>query len=127
MIDFDSDAFLFDNVVEREPSENDDRDTSFLLQISLLYMIWRSIIDNRFLLLQQFWLQNGKPGGSPKEGRERVQARMMIQLASTDAACTKRVKHVWKEMINTTLRDKDTHFDRLDAYVDFRIVDTGAP
>lgn len=51
----------------------------------------------------------------------------MTQLASTDKACTERVERVWQEMISTTLRDKDKQFTSLDEYVDFRIVDTGAP
>lgn len=51
----------------------------------------------------------------------------MTQLASVDKACTERVKRVWKEMITTTLSDKDKQFASLDEYVDFRIVDTGAP
>jgi len=51
----------------------------------------------------------------------------MTQLTSTDKVCTQRVKHVWTEMLTTTLRDKDREFASLEDYVDFRIVDTGAP
>jgi hypothetical protein len=60
-------------------------------------------------------------------GKTQIQAKMMMQLASTDKACTERVKRVWQEMITTTLCDKDKQFASLDKYVDFRIVDTGAP
>jgi hypothetical protein len=52
---------------------------------------------------------------------------MMTQLASIDKACTERVKNVWKEMITTTLRDKDKWFTDLEEYVNFRMIDTGAP
>jgi len=52
---------------------------------------------------------------------------MMTQLSSMDRACAERVKRVWKEMLSTTLRDKDKVFDSLEKYVDFRIIDTGAP
>lgn len=51
----------------------------------------------------------------------------MTQLASVDKACTERVQHVWKEMLATTLRDKDKCFIDLEEYVDFRMVDAGAP
>jgi hypothetical protein len=52
---------------------------------------------------------------------------MMTQLESTDKACTERIKYVWHEMLSTTLRDKDKQFASLEEYVDFRIIDTGAP
>jgi hypothetical protein len=56
-----------------------------------------------------------------------MQAKMVLQLMNTDEVCTERVMGVWKTMISTTLRDKDKEFSSLDEYVDFRIVDTGAP
>lgn len=52
---------------------------------------------------------------------------MMLKLFSTDEQCAQRVKRVWKEMINTTLRCKDDSFNTLEDYVNFRIIDTGAP
>lgn len=52
---------------------------------------------------------------------------MMTQLTATDKACAQRVKRVWQEMLSTTLRDKDRQFMSLEDYVDFRIIDTGAP
>jgi hypothetical protein len=33
----------------------------------------------------------------------------------------------WKTMLSTTLRDKSKDFADLDEYLDFRIIDTGAP
>jgi hypothetical protein len=44
-----------------------------------------------------------------------------------DDSCTERVKRVWKEMITTTLQDKDKCFTTLEEYVNFRMIDTGAP
>lgn len=64
---------------------------------------------------------------NPALGKTQIQAKMMMQLGSTDRECTKRVKLVWEEMLTTTLRDKDRDFASLEDYVDFRIVDTGAP
>jgi hypothetical protein len=64
---------------------------------------------------------------NPALGKTQIQAKMMTQLAMTDKACTERIKFVWQEMLSTTLRDKDKNFDSLEQYVDFRIVDTGAP
>jgi hypothetical protein len=51
----------------------------------------------------------------------------MTQLTSMDKVCTERIKHVWKEMVSTTLQHKDKQFASLEEYVDFRIIDTGAP
>jgi hypothetical protein len=64
---------------------------------------------------------------NPALGRTQIQAKIMTQLASIDKSCTERVKNVWKEMITITLRDKDKCFTDLEGYVDFRMVDTGAP
>jgi hypothetical protein len=52
---------------------------------------------------------------------------MVLELTTTDKKCAERVMDVWKTMISTTLRDKEKHFSSLEEYVDFRIVDTGAP
>ncbi|CAN9134015.1 unnamed protein product [Alternaria alternata] len=64
---------------------------------------------------------------NPALGKTQIQAKIMIQLASIDHACTERVKSVWKEMIDTTLRDKNKCFTHLEEYVNFRMIDTGAP
>lgn len=52
---------------------------------------------------------------------------MAVQLADTDSKCAERVISVWESMLKTTLRDKTCDFDTLDDYLDFRIIDTGAP
>jgi hypothetical protein len=62
-----------------------------------------------------------------KEGRKQIQAKMMLGLTSTDKACAERVMEVWKTMLSTTLRDKSKDFATLEEYLDFRIIDTGAP
>jgi hypothetical protein len=64
---------------------------------------------------------------NPKLKRQQIQAKMILNLTKFDAACTQRVMDVWKTMISTTLREKDKSFSTLEEYVDFRIVDTGAP
>jgi hypothetical protein len=64
---------------------------------------------------------------SPELGRKQIQAKMMMQLTAVDEERAKHVERKWREMIATTLRYKDTHFDTLAKYVEFRIVDTGAP
>jgi hypothetical protein len=56
-----------------------------------------------------------------------MQAKMILELTSIDKACSERILNVWKTMISTTLRDKEKEFQSLEEYVDFRIVDTGAP
>jgi hypothetical protein len=62
-----------------------------------------------------------------ESGRKQIQAKMMLQLASTDKTAAKRVTDVWKVMLSTTLRDKSRAVGSLDEYLHFRIVDTGAP
>lgn len=52
---------------------------------------------------------------------------MMVQLMSTDKICAQRVTKVWETMLETTLRDKASSFASIEEYLDFRIVDTGAP
>lgn len=51
----------------------------------------------------------------------------MLGLTSTDEACAERVMDVWKTMLSTTLKDKSKEFTTLEEYLDFRIIDTGAP
>jgi hypothetical protein len=62
-----------------------------------------------------------------KTGRKQIQAKMMLQLNATDKACAARVMDAWKTMLSTTLRDKARDFVDLEDYLDFRIIDTGAP
>ena len=64
---------------------------------------------------------------TPKLGKKQIQAKMMLQLKSTDKVCTERVAKVWEEMLSTTVEQKDRPFSSLEDYVDFRIIDTGAP
>jgi hypothetical protein len=51
----------------------------------------------------------------------------MLQLTSTDKVCAERVMDVWRTMLATTRADKCKDFATLGEYLDFRIVDTGAP
>ncbi|EDU48658.1 geranylgeranyl pyrophosphate synthetase [Pyrenophora tritici-repentis Pt-1C-BFP] len=63
----------------------------------------------------------------PALGRVQLQAKILLQLASTDSDCTERVKSRLKEALAMTLREKDTHFDSLEQYLECRMVDCGAP
>ncbi|KAL2139942.1 hypothetical protein VTI28DRAFT_4454 [Corynascus sepedonium] len=60
-------------------------------------------------------------------GRKQIQAKMMLQLNQTDKVCAARIMDAWKTMLSTTLRDKSKNFSNLQEYIDFRIIDTGAP
>ncbi|CAN9449237.1 unnamed protein product [Alternaria alternata] len=93
-------AFLYDNMIELEKPETSRADNQNKRE-------WKNT--------------------NPALGKTQVQAKIMIQLASIDHACTERVKSVWKEMIDTTLRDKNKCFTHLEEYVNFRMIDTGAP
>ncbi|KAK3399185.1 isoprenoid synthase domain-containing protein [Sordaria brevicollis] len=62
-----------------------------------------------------------------KLGRKQIQAKMMLQLTQTDPVCAKRVMGVWQTMLETTKKDKSKSFADLEEYLEFRIIDTGAP
>lgn len=62
-----------------------------------------------------------------KLGRKQIQAKMMLQLTQTDPVCAKRVMGVWQQMLETTIKDKSKSFANLEEYLEFRIIDTGAP
>jgi hypothetical protein len=61
-------------------------------------------------------------------GTKQIQSKMIMELLSIDARCAEVVVGSWKTMIKTTAQlDKDRMFDNLEEYVDYRIIDTGAP
>ena len=70
-------------------------------------------------------MENG--GSIVLAGRKKIQAHMMHQLAAADRVCTDRVARVWKTMLATTHEGRCREFSSLEEYLDFRIVDTGAP
>lgn len=53
---------------------------------------------------------------------------MLLELLAVDKPCAEVFIDSWKEMVATTAsRDKSCLFATLDDYVDYRIIDTGAP
>jgi ophiobolin F synthase len=61
-------------------------------------------------------------------GTKQIQSKMIMELLSIDPHCAEVVVDSWKTMIKTTAQlDKDRMFDDLEEYVDYRIIDTGAP
>lgn len=61
-------------------------------------------------------------------GTKQIQSKMLLDLLSIDPACAEVVIDSWKTMINTTAKqDKTRACSNLEEYVDYRIVDTGAP
>ncbi|KAL2847042.1 isoprenoid synthase domain-containing protein [Aspergillus pseudodeflectus] len=61
-------------------------------------------------------------------GTKQIQSKMLLELLAIDAPCAEVVINSWKEMISTTAKqDKTRAFDTLEEYVDYRIIDTGAP
>ncbi|KAK4171121.1 isoprenoid synthase domain-containing protein [Triangularia setosa] len=62
-----------------------------------------------------------------ESGRKHLQSKMMQQLLATDTPCAERIITTWKTMLSTTLKQKSEDFVNLDEYLDFRIIDTGAP
>ncbi|KAL4953372.1 isoprenoid synthase domain-containing protein [Aspergillus filifer] len=61
-------------------------------------------------------------------GTKQIQSKMLLELLSIDAPCAEVVINSWKEMISTTAKqDKTRVFNNLEEYVDYRIIDTGAP
>ncbi|EFQ93661.1 hypothetical protein PTT_08883 [Pyrenophora teres f. teres 0-1] len=61
------------------------------------------------------------------QGTAQIQAKMFTQFASIDNECAARVKRTLGEVNAVIKRDKDKHFDSMERYLDFRMVDSGAP
>ncbi|CAA9959388.1 geranylgeranyl pyrophosphate synthetase [Pyrenophora teres f. maculata] len=61
------------------------------------------------------------------QGRAHIQVKMLTQLASIDNRCAGRVKRTLGEMSAVIKRDKDKHFESMERYLDFRMVDSAAP
>ncbi|PYI01416.1 geranylgeranyl pyrophosphate synthase [Aspergillus sclerotiicarbonarius CBS 121057] len=61
-------------------------------------------------------------------GTKQIQSKMLLELLSIDPQCGEVVLDAWKTMIDTTAKqDKTRTFNSLQEYVDYRIIDTGAP
>lgn len=61
-------------------------------------------------------------------GTKQVQSKMLLELFAIDPACAQVVLDSWKTMIDTTAtQDKTRAFEGWEEYVDYRIIDTGAP
>lgn len=61
-------------------------------------------------------------------GTKQIQSKMLLELLSVDPLCANVVIEAWKKMVETTAtRDKTCIFDNMEDYVDYRIIDTGAP
>ncbi|KAL3457458.1 isoprenoid synthase domain-containing protein [Aspergillus heterothallicus] len=98
-------AFLYDNVVESAAKSTLNMDTDNIALDETEYRTVRSIL-----------------------GTKQIQSKMLLELLAVDAPCAEVVINSWKEMISTTAKqDKTRAFDNLEEYVDYRIIDTGAP
>ncbi|OQE94690.1 hypothetical protein PENNAL_c0003G09066 [Penicillium nalgiovense] len=64
----------------------------------------------------------------PKTGTKQILSKMLLELLSIDKPCAEVVIQSWKEMVATTAsRDNCNIFDNIEDYVEYRIIDTGAP
>ncbi|KAL4961087.1 bifunctional terpene synthase/polyprenyl synthetase family protein [Aspergillus stella-maris] len=98
-------AFLYDNVVESAAKSTLNLNTDNIALDETEYRTVRSIL-----------------------GTKQIQSKMLLELLSIDAPCAEVVINSWKEMISTTAKqDKTRVFNNLEEYVDYRIIDTGAP
>lgn len=61
-------------------------------------------------------------------GSKQIQSKMMLEMLSVDPECANAAIDAWRVMVDTTSkRDKTTPFTNMEDYIDYRIVDTGAP
>ncbi|KAJ5670875.1 isoprenoid synthase domain-containing protein [Penicillium longicatenatum] len=98
-------AFLYDNVVESVSKVSLDEGTDNIVLNETEYRTVRSTT-----------------------GTKQIQSKMLLELLATDKPCAEVVIAAWKEMVATTAsRDKSCIFDSIEEYVDYRIIDTGAP
>ncbi|KAJ9663560.1 hypothetical protein H2198_000826 [Neophaeococcomyces mojaviensis] len=71
-------------------------------------------------------------GHDPKSrsmiGSKQIQSRVMLELMSIDPVCAQVCVDAWKVMADTTSkRDKNIPFSSMEEYLEYRIIDTGAP
>ncbi|KAI2821706.1 hypothetical protein CBS133816_9483 [Aspergillus niger] len=98
-------AFMYDNVVESSAKSTVNNNTDDIALDETEYRTVRSVT-----------------------GTKQIQSKMLLDLLSIDPACAEVVIDSWKIMINTTAKqDKTRACSNLEEYVDYRIVDTGAP
>ncbi|KAJ5116916.1 Variediene synthase [Penicillium angulare] len=98
-------AFLYDNVLESVSKSLLDAGTDGLVLSETDYRTVRS-----------------------STGTKQIQSKMLLELLSIDKPCAEVVIDSWKEMVATTAaRDKSCIFNGLEDYVEYRIIDTGAP
>ncbi|BAE64279.1 unnamed protein product [Aspergillus oryzae RIB40] len=99
------DAFLYDNVVESSAKATLNTHADNIGLDETEYRTIRSV-----------------------SGTKQIQSKMMLELLSIDPTCAEVVLDSWKTMIATTARhDKAKPFSNLEDYVNYRIIDTGAP
>ena len=61
-------------------------------------------------------------------GSKQIQSKMMLEMLSVDPECANAAIDAWRVMVDTTSkRDKTIPFTNMEDYIDYRIVDTGAP
>jgi hypothetical protein len=61
-------------------------------------------------------------------GAKQIQAKMALNLTKADKVCADKVLKIWENMATTTAqRDRTELFKGLEEYIDYRIIDTGAP
>lgn len=100
-------AFLYDNVLESAKKASLDSDGEHL------------------------GLRDAGPDPRDKGtvvGSKQIQSKIILELLRTEKECAERVLDAWKTMVVTTNEQKeDKPFDNIEDYVQFRIVDTGAP
>ena len=61
-------------------------------------------------------------------GSKQIQSKMMLEMLSVDPECANAAIDAWSVMVDTTSkRGKTIQFTNMDDYIDYRIVDTGAP
>jgi hypothetical protein len=102
-----TDAFLYDSVLEAEGQSS----------VCLLFIL------KAILALTE----NKESNRRAQSGIRSMHEKIMNQLIQTDETCAKRIAKVWKEMIATTIKDKSVSFNSIEEYLEFRMVDTGAP
>ena len=61
-------------------------------------------------------------------GSKQIQSKMMLEMLSVDPECANAAIDAWRVMVDTTSkRDKNIPFTTMEDYIEYRIVDTGAP
>ncbi|KAF5246881.1 hypothetical protein FAUST_1066 [Fusarium austroamericanum] len=104
---------------------------AYVLECKLKKAIGRVDANNKVAFLHDSVLEaeNTSPESEAQAeaGLRLLYERCISRLLQVDEVCAKRIAKTWKNAIETTTKDKNVDFQSIENYLEFRMIDTGAP